>query len=237
MTAPAVSIVFPFRAGCLYRERAFDWCRAWWAEAFPEFEQIVGESPDGPFSRSAAMLDGAARAEGEVLVFADTDVWCEPAAVLAAIDAVSEHGWAVPHRLLHRLSPESSDLFMAGHPLEGLELSSDNSRDMSPYVGNATGTLLVTHKNAFTEAPPDPRFRGWGQEDNAWWVTLQTLVGSCWRGDADLVHLWHPPAERSDRKVGNPVSLSLWRRYRKANNHPDVMRALINEWRVDADPS
>ena len=221
-----VSVVFPWRPGCLWRERSFNWVRDRYAATHPSWEVVIGESPQGLFSRSAAILDGARRASGDVLVVADADVWCDPA---DAVERVTETGWSVPHTLIHRLSEESSDLFMGGFPLDELELDQSNRQDRKPYRGNETGTLVVLAREVLFDVPPDPRFVGWGQEDNAWGAALNTLVGKSVRLGADLVHLWHPPQERQTRVVGNPEGQALWRRYQKAARRPEAMRALLAE--------
>lgn len=224
-----VSVILPYRAGCPHRDMAFDWVSAWWAGEFPECELIVGESPDGPFNRAAALIDGASKASGEVFVFADADVWIEPAAIVEAVTACVDTGWAVPHLLLHRLSSDSTDLFMAGHPLEGLELSDANERDSRPYVGNECGTLVAVRADVFWDVIPDPRFVGWGHEDDAWAVALRALIGKPWRGDADLVHLWHPEPVRMDRRNGSVAGRELENTYRVFRHNPVAIRRLIDE--------
>lgn len=223
-----VSVLIPFTPGCPHREAAFEWVFRWYSLVLPEWEMILGASPDGPYSRSSAILDAAASATGDVLVVADADVWCDPhAAVLAALGS----GWAVPHRLIHRLSRRSTDLVLDGEDWRGLPLSEDNEQDRLPYPGNDTGTMVVLTRSAFEAAPPDPRFAGWGQEDEAWGMALRTLVGRPWRGTEDLVHLWHPPQERISRRIGNRGNLALLRRYQQAKDRPSRMRPLVAEAR------
>lgn len=222
----SVAVVFTWRPGCPHRERSFGFVRDSLRRQYPHMEQVIGESPEGPFNRSAAMLDGAAKTDADVLVFHDTDVdLLGP--LLPAIDAARTDGWAVPHRLLHRLSQESSDAYMAGASLDGLGLDQSHARDRKPYIGYAGGTLVVVSRDALNTAPPDPRFVGWGQEDEAWALALSVLVGKPWRGTADLVHLWHPPAERKSRSVGNHNNLALLNRYQRAARNADAMRALV----------
>lgn len=227
-----VSVVVPWREGCWHREQSWRWVQQQYAATFPSWEVIVGRSADGPFSRSQAIIDGATNIsiDADVIVVADADVWpADRSCFIEAIDAARETGWAVPHRLIHRLSEQSSYRFMGGAPLDGLELDTSNRQDSKPYVGHATGTLLVILPDVLFEVSPDRRFVGWGQEDDAWAFALRTLVGSGHRGTADLVHLWHPPQERKNRRIGNEESQKLFLRYQFANRKPDLMRALIEE--------
>jgi hypothetical protein len=162
------------------------------------------------------------------LVISDADVVCDGLRSLAA--AALEHGWAVPG-LLHRLSEDSTWRVLAGEDWRGLPLSADNPQDRRPYRVHPGGTLLAVTAEAFDTAPPDPRFVGWGQEDDALAAALRCLVGPEWRVDADVVHLWHPPQPRASRVVGNTANRALARRYHKART-PAAMRQLVEEARM-----
>lgn len=230
-----VDLLVPWRAGCPYRERALDWCIGQYASVLDGSDVVFGEcAADLPFNRSEAILNAARQSAADVFVVTDGDVFCDPTDAIANVHA---SGWAVPHRLIYRLSPESTEQVLAGEDWCRLPLSADNPQDRHPYVGNETGTLFVIERDLLFDVPPDVRFVGWGQEDQAHAYALRTLAGKPWRGDADLVHLWHPPQERDTRVIGNPASLALLGRYRKAYRRPDEMLALIQEaapWRTCA---
>ncbi len=221
-----VSVVVPWVAGDPWRAQAWAWVKARFAET--QWEVVTGTCLDGPFNRSAAILDGARHASGDVFVVADADVWCDPT---EAVERATENGWAVPHTLIHRLSKESTVQVLTGSDWRGLPLSEDNPQDSKPYRGNETGTLVVLARDVLFDVPPDPRFVGWGQEDQAWGMALRTLVGAPWRGPDDLVHLWHPPQPRQSRVVGSSANMDLLRRYQAARRRPDAMRSLVDEAR------
>jgi hypothetical protein len=218
-----VSVVVPWSPGCPHRERAWAFVRDRY-----DLEVIEGSSPPGPYNRAAAILDGAAKATGDLLVIADADVFLA-GPLDESIAHTEQAGWAVPHRLIHRLSRTSTEQVYAGADWHGLPLSDDNRQDSKPYQGNETGTLLVIRRDVLEQAPPDPRFVGWGQEDNAWGYALRCLIGPPWRGTADLVHLWHPPQPRTSRVTGNPENRALLNRYRQARRSPKRMAELIRE--------
>lgn len=223
-----VSVVIPYRAGGPHRARALDWVREQYRRFGWEF--LLGASPDGPFSRAAAILDGVHRAASEVIVVADADAWTDgtPCAVEQVLAGAR---WVVPHWSIHRLSPDSTTAVLAGAHWRGLPLSTDNPQDSKPYRGHETGTIVVMRRDTLLEVPPDRRFVGWGHEDDAWACALRTLVGPPIRRRDDLVHLWHPPQPRESRRVGSSAGVALYRRYRAALHRPDVMRALIAEAR------
>lgn len=221
-----VSVVVPWSPGCSHRERAWDFVQGRYAG----HEVVTGAGPPGPYNRSAAILDGAAKASGDVLVIADADVFCD---IDRAVAEVATAGWAVPHRLIHRLSPESTQRVYAGADWRGLPLSNDNAQDRRPYRGNATGTLLVIRRDVLDRVPPDARFIGWGSEDNAWAIALRSMVGPGWRGVEDLVHLWHPPQPRLSRVVGTEENRRLLRRYQRARCCRSCMERLVAEAREE----
>lgn len=226
-----VSVLVPYTPNCPERATAWRYVRARYETEHLGWEIIEGHSSARGFSRTQAILDAASKATGDVFVVADADVFTD--GIAASFDHLAEHGWCVPHRLLHRLSPESSSRVMAGEDWHGLPLSTDNHQDRRPYKGNECGTLVVLTRDNFHAAPPDPRFVGWGSEDVAWSLALRCLVGPPWRGDADLVHLWHPPQDRQSRTVGNRHNDRLLRRYRAVRRSPEAMRALLEEVNPD----
>lgn len=224
-----VSVLIPVGGNCPHRAAALRWVTDRYATEFPDWEVVYGQgdTPDG-YSRSRAILDAARMASGDVLLVADGDVWCDS---LNAVQAAREAGWAVPHKLIHRLSPESTEQVLGGADWRGLPLSTDNRQDSRPYKGNETGTLVAIRADVLADVPPDRRFVGWGQEDVAWAEALRCLVGAPWRGGADLVHLWHPPQPRLSRVTGSRTGQELAARYRRARRDPRLMRQLIEEAR------
>ena len=219
-----VSVLVPWKPGCPHREAAWEWVQA----RYPADWQIVtGTDRTESFSRTQAIIDAATRSDGDTLVVADADVWCD--GIPEAIDHAALTGWAIPHLYIHRLSPESTIEVLAGADWRGLPLSDDNAQDARPYKGHITDTLAVFQRDVLLAVPPDPRFVGWGQEGDAWRIALKTMVGNPWRGTADLVHLWHPPQERRSRTVGNRENLALYKRYLRAARKPAAIQALIEE--------
>lgn len=224
----SVSVLMPWACGCRWREKAQQWVLARYAEHHPDWEVVIGHSSAEGFSRTQAILDAASRATGDVLVVTDADAWCDPG---AAIGAAQRSGWSIPHRFVHRLSPDSTlRVVDDGEDWRGLPLSRDNAQDHRPYLGNECATLVVLTRDAFDAAPPDPRFVGWGQEDDAWALALRSLVGPPERLRGDLVHLWHPPQQRKSRIVGSGANLALLRRYQQAGRRGE-MAALVEEAR------
>lgn len=169
------------------------------------------------------------RAPEGLVIVADADVWCKPAAVEAAITAVAIDGcsWARPHQRVVRLGAAATRRWLHGEtaPDETVEL------DRRPYRGEDGGGIIVTTRARLLEAPLDRRFRGWGQEDSALGAAFEVLYGRPWVGRATLYHLHHRPAPRLTQRKGSEANWSLWLDYARARarNDPVAMRRLLAE--------
>lgn len=213
------SVVIPWRGGCPHREAALAWVLDRWRAA--GHEPVLGEASAGPWCKATAVADGLRHAAGDVLVIADADCWTDglPEAV-AAVEAGAS--WAIPHGQVRRITEQAMSAVLAGGDLGG-------RLEQPAYRGFEGGGIVVLPTETYERVPLDARFRGWGQEDEAWALALRTLAGAPWRGTAPLYHLWHPPQPRLSRRWGSPAARALHARYRRAAGHPDRMRALLAE--------
>lgn len=204
-----IPVVVPWRE-TPSRQPVWDRLRLRW-QAYG-YEAIEGSCPDGPWRKALAVADGMSKADAGVVVVADADVWCE--GIADAVAAVADHGvsWAIPHHLVVRLGPDD-------RPVE------------RPYPGRAGGGLVVLARATYEQVPMDPRFAGWGQEDEAWGIALRCLLGKPWRGTADLYHYWHEPQPRKSRAVGSDEGQALLRRYSAAARDQATTRQLLDEAR------
>jgi len=175
-----------------------------------------------------------------VVVVSDADII--PIGVGEAVAAVGPDGWgrpsarwAMPFRIVYRLTGAGTRLAIGGH----LDLTQPIPRNVAgvieeTYVGSAGGGIVVLRGDVFNTVPIDPRFAGYGQEDLSWSLALHRLVGQPTMRTAPLWHLWHPPQKRMrrgstvSRGIGSEAGLRLWQRYREATT-PAVMRSLVAE--------
>jgi hypothetical protein len=172
--------------------------------------------------KASAVNPAVEETAAEIVVLHDADVWC--GGVSVAVDAVAEGApWAVPHRLVHRLTELGTAAVLDGDAFVGQSLI------QAPYQGVAGGGIIVAPRDTLQRVPLDPRFQGWGQEDEAHAFAMRSLVGDPWRGRADLFHLFHPPQPRWTRRRGSPENWRLRGRYLSAKRDPRAMGALIDE--------
>ena len=219
-----VEVVVPWLGGCEHRERAWAWVRGQYEANHPDWDLVVAEADPGPWCKAAPVMSAVRCSTADVIVVADSDVW-HPRIELA-VEAVESGltGWAIPHRGVFRLTEQGTAQLLAGaEDWERLPL------DQPPYRGTEGGGITVLRRETLLEVPLDPRFVGWGQEDEAFGWALRCVVGMAWRGRGPLFHLWHPPQERLSRRWGSLAGKALYRRYRAASSSPEAMRALLEE--------
>jgi hypothetical protein len=226
-----VEAVIPWRGGCPNRTSALGWVMSRYMRERPEWSVYIASFEEGEWCKARAVMPAVeAAADDAIVVLADADVWCD--GLREAVDAVAGGApWAIPHSHVYRLSPSGTAAVLAGESWESQPLV------QRPYRGVEGGGIVVARRETLLEAPLDERFCGWGQEDTAHAHALTTLVGHPWRGQAPLVHLWHPPQQRESRQRGSARGWALYKRYVAARRDPTRMRALIEEGRACLSPT
>ena len=221
-----VTVIVPRGGSCPYRERAWQYLRTLWARHYPDMEVVEGWCHGDVWCKAEAVADALPRARGDILVVADADVWVP--GIAEAVRQLEQYSWAVPHWLVYRLTEEAS------RPDRIEREGWDGPTVERPYVGYEGGGMVVLPRDLYVDAPLDPRFRGWGQEDEAWALALRTIGGPPWRGTAPLYHLWHPPQARLSRRFGSSESIALFDLYRVAAGHREAMDQVLAEPRAAA---
>lgn len=221
----SVAVLIPWRGGCPHRIAALGWVLARYvALGWPV---IVGNHGEGPWRKALAVRAALERTDADVLVLADADCWT--GGVLEAVERVEAGAaWAVPHRGVYRLTRAATAAWLAGERWADL---ADAPLAEAPYRGFEGGGVTVVRREAYEACPLDPRFAGWGGEDETFGWALRTLYGPALRptGYAPLVHLWHPEPQRATRSFGSLVGRDLRKRYARALNDPVAMTALLEE--------
>lgn len=232
--ATGVLVAIPWAGTCPHRIAALAWVLKRWRAA--GHDPALGRLPDGqPWVKARAVASVIEPRTEPVVVVADADVWSP--GVGEAIERVRNGApWATPHGCLHRKAPHgrlhrlspaaTSDVLAGAEPHVGMALAEGGR----PYPGRTGGGIVVLRRDVWEDCPLDPRFQGWGQEDEAWAMALTVLHGPPVKGEHPMWHLWHPPQERMNRGIGSTESLDLYKRYAAART-PEQMRALVEEVR------
>lgn len=221
-----VAVLVPYRESGPDRAAAWQYLAGLWAERYPTWQVIAADSPGEKWCKAAAVSAALAQTDAPLLVVADADVWCD--GVGAAVDAVRDGaGWAMPHFRVCRLTSLASALVYETGEWPRHRVTTTYAQP--PYPGKRGGGMVVLSRDTYLKAPLDPRFQGWGQEDEAWALALRRLAGKEWRGTEDLWHLWHEPQYRRSRSVGSRENFVLFRRYMTNSRDVARMKALVGE--------
>src|SRR4051812_10492975 len=101
---PDISILIPFSTRSQDRRDIVKWLIDYWENELPEAEIVIGRSPSIPFSKTEALNNAAHRANGKVLVIADSDAYLTGTVVQGCADEIlanpDDNLWFVPYRKL-----------------------------------------------------------------------------------------------------------------------------------------
>lgn len=191
-----VSVIVPMDTKPdIYRKNAWMAMRAHYAHHFPSWQIVEGINKNPRWNKGAAVTDALTRATGDILVIADSDCYVDPKVLQEMVDAVADGtAWAMPHSKVHRLSTEKTPEYLRA--IEKFEtLTGPTATDLCRpvYEGYIGGGIIVVRRVYYEAVGGFPAaFVGWGGEDEALGTILNTMVGPVLRGNADLIHLWHP---------------------------------------------
>lgn len=238
----SVAVLIPWAGECPHRAAALDHVRAWYGRHFPDWQICIGEARTGAdWCKAEAVRNALVKTSADLLVIADAD--CFAPRIHEAVNAVTaDHlAWAMPHYTVHRLSSQATrEVIEDGTDPASFPRNVRHYAQM-PYTGYPGGGIVIVRREKYLDCPLDPRFTGWGQEDESWAIALRSLYGPPWRpATGPLWHLWHPPQRRASRAVGSPASQELRTAYRKAareksmERHLQPARAFVREAVVSA---
>lgn len=255
-----ISLLVPFRDD--HEEGRADnwaWLLQYWQHTLPDAEIIIGDAPGEPFSKTCAINAAFRQSSGDVLVLLDADCYIDASVILDCASEIRkgrgriprEPVWFIPYRHLFRLTristlyligSDASDPFQFSTPPEQDEVGPTNGSGFGHWFG---ALIQIFPREAFeTVHGMDARFRGWGGEDVAFVLALDTLFGVHRLSNNQVLTLWHSvqskPGTNSDLLrlwEGQDDPRKNWKiagKYRKALRDPQAMRKLIDEWVSDS---
>jgi hypothetical protein len=231
-----VSVLIPYREDSTQRAKLLDHCLKWWRQHMPsDWEVVIGSCDTEDWCKAQAYDDALRGACGRYLVFADADVMLPgtPVAVVALRDGWA---WARSHDLVVRLNSTTTEQLLATSTAvpwsaQVYTQSWEHWEDW-PYEQKAAGAGVCVQRDVYENVPHDPRFLGWGCEDEAWGYALQTMYGpeAKVRG-MPCIHLWHPSQPKPLRRgsVENQVLLARYSQARHSVEPQLEMAALLAE--------
>ncbi|GGK61365.1 hypothetical protein Sme01_03100 [Sphaerisporangium melleum] len=220
-----ITVVIPYRGTAPERERAYVAVSRALHDILPDTLFLAVDSGHDPFNRAAGRNLGvrlAADSGCDVAVICDADTIPERQPLHDAITGALRDGRLhTPYGTFRGLSEQGTADFFAGRPAEDC--------DAELVYAWSVGGVFVIRPDAWTAAGGmDERFTAWGAEDVAFRRACDTLLGPTVRHPGQIVHLWHPPAQRT----GTPANDAVWelaQRYAEAEGNAKAMRSLIAE--------
>lgn len=148
--------------------------------------------------KGEAVSDALARmtTSPDILVVLDADCLVSPDALQWSVAQVQKGApWSVPHQLVYRLNAAATIRWRStAWTTTRFPTPSPEDLARSVYQGYAGGGVFVVRRFLYEAVGGIPyAFEGWGGEDQAFALIMDTMVGTHVRGKADLVHLWHEP--------------------------------------------
>lgn len=226
-----VSVLIPYREDSAQRAILLDHVMKWWRQHMPgNWELSIGGCEAEQWCKAEAYADALAGATGRYLIFSDADVMIPGAPV--AVQALTDGWmWARSHDLVVRLNSVTTQELIATStavPWSAREYANTPlCWEDWPYEQRAAGAGVCVHRNVYETVPHDPRFLGWGCEDEAWGIALEVMFGqeAKVRG-MPCIHLWHPPQPKPLRN-GSVESQALLARYRAARHAVDAQAQIV----------
>lgn len=226
----------PYRYENRSRDRAYKWVEErwfqWMASSLPIEEIIVIGDHGGrgdPFSRGVARNRAFSAAVGDAIIIADADTFVPLKSIVTALVHLDNGApWVLPYDVYWNLDQATTERVLRHSPSH---FSMDGIFQYEHRIEGSTAGTLIMRPAAFQAVGGyDERFVGWGYEDNAFALALDTLVGPHATVQGSAYHLWHPRNEGDN--FSQPFidpNRALYERYRLAATSPNAMISLVEE--------
>ena len=224
-----ISLLVPFRSDNGRRAETWNWLERYWAHELPGAELVIGTDNHPAFSKTSAVNQAAAKANGDIFVILDADCYISGDVVLNCAQNIrSEKArghalWYMPYRNFYRLTDTASRVVLNSDPT--LPPRFFAAAPAAIHTQNQLGSVNGHHFGALIQLMPreafeitggmDTRFYGWGGEDVAFMHAVDTLYVKHKTSDNGVIHLWHP-------SIGDSVLNRMWEGQEKPGNNGNL---------------
>lgn len=179
-----ISVLIPFRGYGAWRDRVWAHCRKLWAVL--DVELVVGTDDGvGPFKIAQAFNDAASRATGDVFILYGADHIPDWERITWAAKQLETHEWCALYANTSGYGEASTNAIFAGAMPSAV-----------PQGATAPFCTAIIGIRREAWIPYDERFTGWGCEDSAWRLMLETIYGLSPDPTGTLMCLYHEGASR-----------------------------------------
>lgn len=226
-------ILVPRRDDNGWRDDLWRFCRAWWEthhEPMPIYEGYHF-AEEGPFNRSQAVNRASALADRDgrwdLALIIDADTISDPRAVRASLRHAEKTGTlGIAHDHRYMMNESGTKKILAGDRGSWI-----GKRDVQIVYKDSISCAVAVRRDAWDLVQGfDERFVGWGFEDTAFRIAVETMTGIKLKTErADCFHLWHPLSpEATKRSPTYTANHILKRRYDMAYMHKDQLRLVLD---------
>lgn len=217
MTIP---VLLPWRSDGGHRQKLWDYLKAHYWPQLPGYRIVEGASPDGDFNRSAAVNDAAEKAGGDwdVAVIADADTFVPPTHLAHAVTRAQETNKLVlAFDTVIELTEECTTSILA----TGITPTALDIRNIRDTDRLTRSSMLAVTRNLWDRVGGmDEGFKGWGGDDEAYFLACRAVTGIPIRIPGPAWHLYHPPERRDTPQY--KANLARWQKYSRARNEAQL---------------
>lgn len=247
---PKISLLIPFSSDDPKRERNFKWLIKYWRHQLPDAEIVIGHSKSKVFCKGEALNNAFKKSSGKVLAVVDADAYLRSEVIEYCADRILEEQarghnlWFVPYRFLYRLTERVTEHIVHSNPAHPyipleppLDCQIECNHEMVRY-GSMYGAMITIFPRKAMEVIKcfDEHFYGWGGEDMAFLLALDTMFGKHKTTGNAVFHLWHHYHGKTHRERTwdnqDKPNANNWKRtnrYHFARRNPSKMRELVEE--------
>jgi glycosyltransferase involved in cell wall biosynthesis len=219
-----ISVLIPYQPDEGRKDFLWGFVKMRYQRLMPQVELCIGNDDSNLFSRARAINTASKKATTDIFLLADADLVFDPGLIERILVAIHLYPWIIPFSNAYRLSRVITDRLIE----EGLpeEIRVDKGDIEFDKVINGA-YLNAMPRSAFEAVGGmDERFSGYGFEDMALALSLDTICGTHYRMAETIYHLWHPWARFYHKNyLGN---LHLYQDYEAAKGDIFKMKTLIN---------
>lgn len=223
-----LSLLIPFKASGPEWERIFGWTIKRYKKILPEAEIVIGEDDTkGEWCKSRAVNNAAKKAVGDIFLIADIDRVLTREDILKGIEALNEYPLVVPYSEYGRINKEKTEQILSRKTgrINPSKEDMEVVRDVRRHLGG--GFQIVRREVFFAAGGYDERFIGWGGEDTAFPLAVESLFGKGIALEGMTYHLWHPQQDSREKYKDSP-NKKLYEMYKGAAKDKKAMKKLIS---------
>lgn len=218
------------------RERLLDFVLARWQLRSPNSRIIISDDDSnvgGVWNRARARNNALSQVKTRYVVIADADTIISMKSIRQALELIEARlpyaSWVLPYgpSNYYNLTQEYTESVLKRGAVA--DMPPEDKLEYEHKLESWAGVLVMTTAAFERVGGYDERFIGWGGEDNAFRLAMDTLWAPHDRVDGACVHLWHSAPE--SERFGNPNwnhNRVLLQEYTVRYGRPKAMKDFID---------